>query len=206
MFIDTKLKSKFQGNFDKELFKLFPFSSNDKSFVEFIEKYRGGFFFDNSLHFFSFTDPSEDLLNIKNVNETIKSLYKDFIVPDYEYFSQDTFGNLFFFCEKGIGFFEIETGKHRMLSHNFLSFDDLMIDDFEFLTGINYLKDWENQNNKRLEKSERLCPKIPFVLNGEYSYKNLYPKNSYKNWEFNFDLAKQIKDVPDGTPFEINIE
>ena len=206
MFIETKLKSKFQGDFDEKLFKLFPFSYGDENFVEFIKKYKGGYFFENSLHFFSFTNSNEDLLNIKNVNDTIKSMYKDFVVFNYEYFSQDIFGNLFFFSDEGVGFLEIETGNQNILAQNFLSFDNLMSNDFEYLTGINYLKDWETQNNKSLEKSERLCPKIPFVLNGEYTYKNLYSKNSFKNWEFNIDLAKQLKDVPDGTPFEIRID
>lgn len=56
-----------------------------------------------------------------------------------------------------------------------------------------------------LNYDERLTPKMPFVIGGEYSLKNIYVNKFEKIISFNSNLAKQIKNLPDGTKVEIQI-
>lgn len=205
MFISKQISSKLSDSFNENDLLKFPLFRKDKEFIEFFKEFAGSTFFENSLYIFSLGKIEEDCLNIEDVNIKIKMLYRDFNVSDCEFFSQDIFGNLMYFDDEGIGFFEIETGVKSILSSDFTELNNVIEKDFEFLTGINYLKDWQVVNNLTLKITDRLCPKIPFVLGGDYVSKNLYPKNSYLNWEFNSDLALQIKETPDGTPFQINV-
>jgi hypothetical protein len=200
MFITDNISKKIISESNTSTIKL-PFE--DKKFNDFINDFSGCFFFENSLHIFSTN--SDKPLNIQKVNAGISSLYHLFSISNFLFWGQDLFGNLFYYEEKGIGFFEIETGEKSLLCSNFSEFDSLLVNDYEYLTGVNYLKDWEFFNNKILKESDRLCPKIPFIIGGEYAYDNFYEKDIFLNWKFNSDLAKQIKDTPDGTPVQIEI-
>ena len=53
---------------------------------------------------------------------------------------------------------------------------------------------------------ERLVPKVPFVLGGEFDVSNLHPLDSVKAMRFYGNLAVQIRDAPDGTRVHWNVE
>jgi hypothetical protein len=200
MFITDNISKAIISEGNTSIIKL-PFE--DTKFSNFINDFSGSFFFENSLHIFSTNLNSP--LNIQKINEEITSLYDISNISFFLFWGQDLFGNLFYYEDKGIGFFEIETGEKNLLSSNFSTFDSLLMNDYEYLTGVNYLKDWEFFNNKTLQETDRLCPKIPFIIGGDYAHDNLYEKDFFLNWRFNSDLAKQIKDTPDGSPVQIEI-
>ena len=57
-----------------------------------------------------------------------------------------------------------------------------------------------------LNYDERLTPKMPFILEGDYDLNNVRVEKLGKILEFNSSIAKQIFDLPDGTPFKIKVE
>ena len=65
------------------------------------------------------------------------------------------------------------------------------------------LKEWESENKKKLSDNGRLCPKIPFVIGGEYGAENLY-ESTFPHYIGSYaNFAKQIKDLPDQTDIQI---
>jgi hypothetical protein len=51
----------------------------------------------------------------------------------------------------------------------------------------------------------RLVPKIPFVCGGRYEVNNLYPLNEVKGRQFRASIARQIRDLPDGSQVILDI-
>lgn len=205
MFIENQIHSEKQLKADYKIINSFDFIKKDKAFTFFIMKHNGCFLFKKSLQMFSFLNSHNDLLNIKSVNHDIKRLYAAFDLAKEEFFAQDIFGNLFYYDENGIGIFDIESGEKSAIAKNFYMFDSLLQEDFEYLTGVTYLNEWMRTTNLLLKDEERLCPKKPFIIGGEYEIENLYPKSSLMNWAFNADLAFQIKNTPDGTNINLKI-
>jgi hypothetical protein len=48
-------------------------------------------------------------------------------------------------------------------------------------------------------------PKIPFVLGGKYSLDNLYALAAVSGMKTRGNIARQIKDLPDGSRVEFRI-
>lgn len=87
------------------------------------------------------------------------------------------------------------------------SFSDFILklnDDSDYYTGLPYYLKWIEQNSK-LELNDRLCPKVPFVLGGEFEIDNFYSLDMEKNIEFNASIATQIINLPDGSPIKYKI-
>jgi len=205
MFIENNIYSERRLNADNEMLNSFEIIKNDNVFNAFLMKHNGCFAFEKALQFFSFLSSEYDLLNIQSVNSKIRELYNSFNLESEEFFGQDIFGNLFYYGADGIGIFDIESGDKNVIARDFSGFDQVLSEDFEYLTGISYLNKWEEATHSQLKEDERLCPKKPFIIGGEYDIKNLYAKSSIKNWEFNSDLAFQIKNTPDGTNIKLKI-
>jgi hypothetical protein len=77
-------------------------------------------------------------------------------------------------------------------------------EDGDYLTGESLLARWESKNGY-LNTGDRLCPKKPFVVGGEYDIENLSPLGIEKNLSYNSELAKQIHNLSDGTPIRFQI-
>jgi hypothetical protein len=111
MFLKDNLNVEFSGVFDDSLIRKYPLFRSDPNFILFIKELGGGYFFESSLHVFSFKESVIDYLTVEKVNVEIKKYYQNFESDKYAFFGQDAFGNLFYFNDEGIGFFEIETGE-----------------------------------------------------------------------------------------------
>ncbi len=66
------------------------------------------------------------------------------------------------------------------------------------------LHDWESVN-RPLEPFEHLAAKRPFVLGGKYDVDNLYATDSVANLRWNAQLARQMRDIPDGAEVRVSI-
>lgn len=76
-----------------------------------------------------------------------------------------------------------------------------------------FIEDWEMVNLVQIAKEtvgelkdgEKYCLKLPGVLGGEYNSENIGKVSQMEQIGFSGDLAKQIKDLPDGTKIKLKI-
>lgn len=202
--------------FIKGLYKSFNYSAIQKESVEykkdikdldylhFVEKLlNGGMFFGGSLILYSFgaTDSYAQISEVnKTLNKEFGSLFKELFA-----FGQDIFGNQFCF-ESGttnIIFFGIEDGDRKIMNGSFKDWLATMENDSDFYTGYPYLHRWKN--SYQLRDDERLCPKIPFIIGGEYEMDNFYTCSFPNYIGINASIAKQIFDLPDGQEIKLAI-
>jgi hypothetical protein len=121
-------------------------------------------------------------------------------------FGQDIFGNQFSFdLDNGkIVFFDIETADKKIIANNFSGWTEAIINDLDYYTGHKIAKAWINSD--KLTYGQRLSAKIPFILGGNYALDNLFASDYPKFIKSAASIAMQVHNLPDGTPFKINIK
>lgn len=167
----------------------------DLGYQNFIKTYGDGFYFNYSLHLYGCSEnyPFHDL---KKRNELVHHLFIEFISSDDVCFGEDLFGNQFIFYPDGVGMLTIETGEIEFIAKDFTGWLRELEEETDYYSGESLMLKWVKDNE--IEPYERLTPKIPFVLGGEFNIENLYKTNCKIILEFNAYLAKQIRDLPDG--------
>lgn len=175
----------------------------DDRYKDFIKNGNAGFYYSDALHFYGGSNEFS-FHSLKSMNELIKNLYGD-ICKDLTFIGEDVFGNQFCYNINSYFFmFNIESGELTELSFGFDDFIKKIKEDSDYLTGESMLTiNIENIGN--LSSGYRYCPKLPFILGGEYSSENLVLKTYIENLEFSSSIYHQIKDLPDGSDFEIKI-
>jgi hypothetical protein len=113
------------------------------------------------------------------------------------FFAEDIFGVQFCIKSEGIFSFEPETGALTFLSASVGEWAEKIMLDYDLLTGHKLAKSWQEANGA-IASGNRLMPKTPFVLGGEFSRDNLFSLNAVKGMRARADLALQIRDLPDG--------
>ncbi|WP_254562857.1 SMI1/KNR4 family protein [Dyadobacter diqingensis] len=174
----------------------------DSLYIEFIKASNGGFFYGKSLHMYSYVarDTEHDIVQL---NKIIKDEFGD-LTKNAFFFGQDLFGNQFGFLDNLVVLFNIETGDFEANGNSFYDWLQLLHEDGDYLTGESLLAAWESENGY-LSIDDRLCPKKPFVVGGEYQIENLSALGIVKNLSYNSELAKQIHNLSDGTPIRFQI-
>jgi hypothetical protein len=79
-----------------------------------------------------------------------------------------------------------------------------ILNDYQMLTGYSLAHEWQMRHGK-LPVGKRLLPKMPFVSGGDFSIDNLYLSDAVEGMQFRAALAKQIRDMPDGTQISFKI-
>lgn len=167
----------------------------DRSYVNLMLKRNGLICFESALQIYPFDKSNMSLKNINN-DEIWKKKYL-FINHSYFCFAQDLFGFQFCFTHQGIEIFNTETGEFSFLTDTFENWIQMILNDYNYLTGYEIGHEWQKKFRK-LQLSERLNGKIPFVLGGSYSIENLYPINLISLLDFRADIANQIYNLEDG--------
>jgi hypothetical protein len=175
---------------------------SDYSYFSFIEKVNGGFFYDYSLQLYSI-NTSFEFHDIIKVNEVIKKEYGGIVADDF-FFGQEIFGNQFGYSNDGIIFLNSETGEREKIANNFDDWIEVLKADLDYLTGKNIAKVWNN-SNVSFTPNERLYPKKPFVMGGEYKIENLFPLGYPKYISAYANIANQIHNLPNGTKLKLKI-
>lgn len=178
---------------------------SDIAYFDFIRKSKnGGFFYGKSLHLYGYSD-NPDFHNAELINQILTEQFKD-IVSGLFSFGQDIFGHQFAFdaSRNKIVFFNIETGGKEIIANDFSDWIDLLLDETGYFTGKGLAEGWEEKNTLRFD--QRLCPKIPFVLGGDYVLSNLYASNYPDFLISNANIANQTYGLPDGAKFKITIK
>jgi hypothetical protein len=113
------------------------------------------------------------------------------------FFAEDVFGGQFALGDDQVLTFEPETGEAKPLASSIEDWADQLLADYEFLTGQPLAHEWQVRNGA-LAPGQRLVPKVPFVLGGDYDASNVYAVDAAVGMELRGELATQLRDLPDG--------
>ena len=178
-----------------------PAIMKNNEFIEFTQITDGGFFFEGSLHIYGF-EKEVPLHSMEFINQLIKNEYKGLLDDNIIFFGCDVFGNQFGFSEKEVVFLEIETGESKVIGKSFIEGIEKIEKELDYYTGLTLLREWSKRGTI-LAKTERLVPIKPFVVGGKYEVSNLYSLDFAKAIRYNANIARQIKDLPDGQAINI---
>lgn len=183
----------------------FNLPSTEVSILGEIISIKNGFYaFESALHILGTGSdrPDIDIVAWNSPDLWIKSY--DTIKPDGLCFAEDLFGNQFYMTPNGIYNFDCETGDKEKLARNLKEWCQLILDDYDYLTGYSLAHEWQKRNGP-LEPGKRLAAKIPFALEGDFDIDNLQAVNAVDLMLTHADLAVQLNPIPDGTKIKINI-
>jgi len=134
-----------------------------------------------------------------------KSRYGDEQTQNTLFFAEDAFGCQFGFFENGVYSFDPETGEFDLICKDFIEWCDLIVSEYKQYTGYQLIHEWQKVNGS-ITFGHRLCPKLPFVLGGQYEIDNLYSTPALDGMLLRASVATQIRDLPDGSSIKIEIE
>jgi len=114
------------------------------------------------------------------------------------FFAEDVFANQFAIGPQGVGRLNPETGNYKAHSPTLDAWAELILRDYNFETGWKLAHEWQTAH-RALKLGERLLPRQPFVLGGEFETENLMAVPSGDAMERLGRLYQTIRNVPDGT-------
>ena len=120
-------------------------------------------------------------------------------------FAEDVFGNQFAISSGRVVCFDPETGNSEPCASTLEDWARTVLSEYACLTGYPIAHQWQKHNGP-LHPGTRLVPKIPFVCGGEFSVSNLAAMEEAEAMAFRADLARQIRDLPDGAKVRFKIE
>ncbi len=166
---------------------------------------RNGFYaFEGALHVRPSTvAPNEYSVAAWNDAALWRSTY-DGLTDGCVFFAEDAFGGQFAVVDDDVVTFDPETGDREAIARSIDGWAQLVLDDYEFLTGHPLMHDWQVQNGA-LPIGHRLVPRKPFVLGGEYEAANLVGMDAVDAMRYRGEIAVQIRDLPDGAQLQIKL-
>jgi hypothetical protein len=171
--------------------------------VALLKKKNGFYAFESSLHVFPFGDCRNMNLGTWNSPDLWKNEYGD-LTDGLFFFGEDIFGNQFCLAKDGVFSFDPETAKREKIAPDLEGWADCILTDFNYLTGYPLAHEWQEQKCA-LAHGYRLVPKIPFVCGGKYEIANLVMLDAVKGMKWRGELARQTRDLPDGSQINFKI-
>lgn len=168
-------------------------------------KQKNGFFaFESALHVFPARSSTQSVGLVEwNAEELWTGLYAG-AAAGCLFFAEDIFGCQFCIREDEVQLFEPETGEWSFFATDLENWAERILDDYEFVTGYPLARKWQASNGV-LAVGQRLVPKIPFVMGGEYQLDNLYSLDAVKAMQLRAEIARQIRGLPDGTHIRFKV-
>jgi len=182
---------------------LMPFASLGNELKHLLSLRNGFYAFESALHVFPAESGAEMNLNDWNLPGLWRFEYGD-LADSTLFFAEDAFGNQFSLRDGRVCFFDAETGEQTAFAADLEGWAERILKHCNVSTGYPLLHDWQ-QKNSALANGTRLMPKLPFVLGGRYSVDNLYCIAGVSGMKTRGDLARQLKDLPDGTQVRFEI-
>lgn len=166
---------------------------------------KNGFFcFESALRFFpSATTESSWSLHEWNSHELWKRDYHS-LAENYFCFAEDIFGAQFCFLGKEIVSFNPETAEFEKLASTLDDWAAKILENYKLMTGYRFAHEWQEVYGP-LPARQRLMPKKPFVLGGEYALANLVAIDAVHLMRNMGNLAHQIHRLPDGAQVDFKI-
>jgi hypothetical protein len=166
---------------------------------------RNGFYsFESALHVFPSESSATGLGLIEwNSANLWRSEYED-LAEGPLFFAEDVFGCQFCLLQNEVRSFDPETGEQVVLASTIEDWAKAILTDAAALTGYPLAHAWQQQNGP-LMPGRRLVPKRAFVLGGEFSISNLVAIDAVSGMRSRGNLARQIRDLPDGAQVKYEI-
>ena len=98
-------------------------------------------------------------------------------------FAEDVFGSQVCLMDNAVYHFDPETGTFKKVGDSLDEWATGVASDSDFETGEPLLRQWE-QLHGTLRSGEKLTPKQPFVLNGQFSIENLYTMQDHESMTY----------------------
>lgn len=168
-------------------------------------KQRNGFYaFEAALHVFPASPQEKELtLGEWNTFDLWRFEYGE-LAHKAMFFAEDAFGNQFCIRDNRVCSFDAETGALDVLASSLEEWAKRLLSEYRVLTGHPLIHLWQERNGS-IPTGARLMPKIPFVLGGEYSLGNLYALSDVRAMRSRGNLARQLKNLPDGSQIEFRV-
>ncbi len=173
--------------------------------INILKKKNGFLVFESALRFF----PADPTLAKREItrwnNPDVWIGFFDGMAAGAIFFAEDVFGSQFCIVGDEIRSFDPETGEMEFISYSFEDWAKEILEDYEALTGYPIAHEWQETYGV-LDYDKVLAPKYPFVLGGEFELNNMSSMDAVKAMLFRADLAKQIRDLPDGAEIEFVVK
>lgn len=166
---------------------------------------KNGFYaFESALHVLPSRRTTEELgLDEWNAEVLWRAEYEGMADGAF-FFAEDALGVQFCLRDGVIQTFEPETGAFTELAPDIEGWAQRILDDWRVLTAHPLAHDWQEIHG-RLPLGQRLMPKIPFVLGGEFTLQNIFAIDAVKGMQARANIAVQIRDLPDGAKVELKV-
>jgi len=196
------LAKPFDDTFDTSKFGL---SSRFPDYFDLLRVRNGFYAFESALHVFPTTHDQNGLDVFSWNQEKLWRESYDGMTDGHFFFAEDAFGGQFSLKEEGIFTFDPETGESQKLCKNISQWCEVILKDYDFLTGHSLMHQWQIRHGK-IKQDQRLVPVFPFVLGGDFSIENLRVQQAVAGMRVRGSIAIQIRDVPDGGAIKLNID
>jgi len=174
--------------------------------LEALLRRKNGFYaFESALHVLP-SGTGEDVMSLErwNAPDLWRHEYGDMTEGCF-FFGEDVFGGQFCFRAGQVCTFDPETGDIEPLAPSLDAWAGEILRRYDNLTGHPLAHEWQRRHGA-LPRGHRLVPTIPFVAGGEYRVENLRAGESVASMRYRGDIAKQIRDLPDGTPIRLKVK
>lgn len=184
---------------------LIPVYELEKSGLMRLLELKNGFYaFEGALHVRPLATPQDEgSLEVWNASAGWRSDY-DGLADGCLFFAEDVFGSQFCVYEGGVATFDPETGEKAPLADDAEGWARKILDDYDVLTGYALAHEWQAKHGA-IPRGQRLVPKIPFVLGGEFTIDNLFLLDDARAMRSRANLAVQIRDLPEGAAVEFKV-
>ena len=108
------------------------------------------------------------------------------------FFAEDAFGGQFAIRGDQVVTFDPETGEVEAYASSIEDWADQLQADYEVMTGQPLAEQWQTANGG-LSPGDRLVPRVPFVLGGEFEVANVYAMDAVLGMQVRGDLAVQLR-------------
>lgn len=171
-----------------------------------LEQKNGFYSFESALHVFPITQDPGSGLEGWNADSLWRNEYKD-LAQGLLFFGEDILQDQFCLSlqDNKVFRFAAETGQVEFFADSIEKWAQRILADYRAETGWPLAHEWQ-QKNGPLPQGQRLMPKIPFVMGGEYHIENLWVGDAVRGMRFKGDVALQIRDVPDGGAVKLKID
>jgi hypothetical protein len=166
---------------------------------------KNGFYaFEGALHVLPY-GPAQNELGLKEWNSSAgwRSDYQG-LADDCFFFAEDVFGGQFCVHDGVVMSFDPETGDKCIIAADVEEWAHKILSEYEVLTGHPLAHEWQVRHGA-IPHGQRLIPKIPFVLGGNFEVENLFLIEAARGMRSRANLAVQIKDLPEGSNVEFKV-
>jgi hypothetical protein len=120
------------------------------------------------------------------------------------FFAEDVFGGQYGVARDGVWKFDPETASFERYSTSIHEWARRILDEPATETGWKLAHDWQTRFGS-LKAGDRLVPKVPFVLGGDFNVNNLHALPDVTAMRFYADVANQIRMLPDGSRIRLRV-